>query len=143
MIGKADFANPKFSGFYQALANLKKLGYLNSDVASITFEQGLQLFGQKKVAMAWGTDGNVAAAAKTLGGLKAMGVERHPEVGHRQARQQLRHDAVVVGVHHEVVEASRSRGAVPDVPAHAEGARRAGTRRPACSRRTSASRPTS
>jgi raffinose/stachyose/melibiose transport system substrate-binding protein len=81
MIGKADFANPKFSGFYQALANLKKLGYLNSDVASISFEQGLQLFGQKKVAMAWGTDGNVAAASKALGGLKAMGVSAIPKWG--------------------------------------------------------------
>ena len=40
MIGKADFSNPKFSGFYQALANLKKLGYLNSDVASITLRAG-------------------------------------------------------------------------------------------------------
>src|ERR1700712_2469123 len=69
MIGKADFADPKYSGFYQVLANLKKSGYLNSDVASISFTQGLQLFGQKKVAMSWGTDGNVAAAAKTLGGI--------------------------------------------------------------------------
>ena len=40
MIGKANFADPKFSGFYQALADLKKNGYLNSDVASISFEQG-------------------------------------------------------------------------------------------------------
>ena len=70
MIGKANFADPKFSGFYQALADLKKNGYLNSDVASITFEQGLQLFGQKKVAMSWGTDGNVAARQKTLGGAR-------------------------------------------------------------------------
>src|SRR5882724_4546842 len=81
MIGKADFANPKFSGFYQALADLKKKGYLNSDVASISFEQGFQLFGQKKVAMSWVTDGNVAAAAKTLGGLKAMGVSGIPVWG--------------------------------------------------------------
>jgi ABC-type glycerol-3-phosphate transport system substrate-binding protein len=77
MIGKANFADKKFSGFYQALADLKKLGYLNSDVASISFEQGLQLFGQKKVAMAWGTDGNVAAAAKVLGG-KNVGVGKTP-----------------------------------------------------------------
>ena len=81
MIGKADFADPKFSGFYQVLANLKKLGYLNSDVASITFTQGLQLFAQKKVAMSWGTDGNVAAAAKALGGPKAMGVGPIPVWG--------------------------------------------------------------
>jgi raffinose/stachyose/melibiose transport system substrate-binding protein len=81
MIGKADFADPKYSGFYDELAKLKKLGYLPSDVASITFTQGLQLFGQKKAAMAWGTDGNVAAAAKTLGGLKAMGVSAIPVWG--------------------------------------------------------------
>lgn len=74
MIGKAKFSDPKYSGFYQALADLRKNGYLNSDVASISFPQGLQLFGQKKVAMSWVTDGNVAAAAKTLGGAKGMGV---------------------------------------------------------------------
>src|SRR6202030_3976723 len=45
MIGKAKFSQPVFSGFYQALADLRKLGYLNSDVASISFEQGFQLFG--------------------------------------------------------------------------------------------------
>jgi raffinose/stachyose/melibiose transport system substrate-binding protein len=74
MIGKAKFSDPKYSGFFKALADLKKKGYLNSDVASIAFEQGLQLFGQKKVAMSWVTDGNVAAASKALGGAKAMGV---------------------------------------------------------------------
>jgi raffinose/stachyose/melibiose transport system substrate-binding protein len=81
MIGKAKFSDPKFSGFFQALADLKKNGYLNSDVASISFTQGLQLFGQKKVAMSWGTDGNVAAAAKTLRGIKAMGVSAIPKWG--------------------------------------------------------------
>src|SRR5262245_640745 len=74
MIGKAKFSDPKYSGFYEALADLKKKGYLNSDVASISFTQGLQLFGQKKVAMSWITDGYAAAAAKTLGGAKGMGV---------------------------------------------------------------------
>jgi raffinose/stachyose/melibiose transport system substrate-binding protein len=78
MIGKEDFSKPKFSGFYQALADLKKLGYLNSDVASISFEQGLELFGQKKVAMSWVTDGHVTTAAKALGGAKAMGVTAIP-----------------------------------------------------------------
>ena len=109
MIGKAKFSDPKFSGFYQALADLKKNGYLNSDVASISFTQGLQLFGQKKVAMSWVTDGNVAAAAKALGGIKAMGVGADPDLGQGQARDELRHDAVVVGVHHELVEASARR----------------------------------
>jgi ABC-type glycerol-3-phosphate transport system substrate-binding protein len=81
MIGKANFADPKFSGFYQALADLKKNGYLNSDVASISFEQGFQLFGQKKVGMSWGTDGNVAAWEKQLGA-KNMGVGPIPVWGH-------------------------------------------------------------
>src|SRR5215471_14559599 len=81
MIGKASFSDPKFSGFYQALADLKKKGYLNSDVASISFEQGFQLFGQKKVAMSWGTDGNVSAWEKQLGA-KNMGVAAIPQWGH-------------------------------------------------------------
>jgi ABC-type glycerol-3-phosphate transport system substrate-binding protein len=73
MIGKQDFANPKFSGFYKELADLRKKGYLNSDVASITFGQGFQLFGQKKVAMSWGTDGNVAQWEGQVGA-KNMGI---------------------------------------------------------------------
>jgi raffinose/stachyose/melibiose transport system substrate-binding protein len=81
MIGKARFSDPKYSGFYQLLADLKKKGYLNSDVASISFTQGLQLFGQKKVAMSWVTDGNAAAAGKALGGVKGMGVGPIPVWG--------------------------------------------------------------
>ena len=81
VIGKAKFSDPKYSGFYQALADLRKNGYLNSDVASISFTQGLQLFGQKKVAMSWITDGNAAAAAKALGGAKGMGVGPIPVWG--------------------------------------------------------------
>ena len=81
MIGKQDFADPKFSGFYQALADLKKKGYLNSDVASITFGQGFELFGQKKVAMSWGTDGNVAQWEGQVG-RKDMGVGPIPIWGH-------------------------------------------------------------
>jgi len=74
MIGKAKFSDPKYSGFYQALADMKKKGYLNPDVASISFTQGLTLFGQKKVAMSWITDGFAAGASKALGGTKGMGV---------------------------------------------------------------------
>ncbi len=81
MLGKAKFSDPKFSGYLQVLADFKKAGYLNSDVASISFPQGLQLFGQKKVAMSWVTDGNVTAAAKALGGAKAMGVGPIPKWG--------------------------------------------------------------
>src|SRR5262249_40700181 len=81
MIGQASFADPKFSGFYQTLADLKKNGYLNSEVASISCEQGFQLFGQKKVGMSWGTDGNVAAWEKQLRA-KTMGVGPIPQWGH-------------------------------------------------------------
>ena len=81
MVGKTKFPDLKFLAFYQALADLKKNGYLNSDVASISFTQGLQLFGQKKVAMSWITDGNVTAAAKVLGGTKGMGVSAIPVWG--------------------------------------------------------------
>ncbi len=86
MIGKADFANPKFSGFYQALANLKKLGYLNSDVASITLragpaavrpEEGRDGLGHRRQRRRRGQD-----ARRSQGD----GRQRHPEVGHRQAR---------------------------------------------------------
>jgi raffinose/stachyose/melibiose transport system substrate-binding protein len=81
MIGKAKFSEPKFSGFYSLLADMRKNGYLNSDVASIAFDQGLQLFEQKKVAMSWVTDGHVAAANKALGGTKGMGVGPIPVWG--------------------------------------------------------------
>jgi raffinose/stachyose/melibiose transport system substrate-binding protein len=81
MIGKESFLKPKFSGFYTLLADLKAKGYLNSDVASITFGDGFLLFGQKKVAMSWGTDGNVAQWEKQLGA-KNMGVAAIPVWGH-------------------------------------------------------------
>jgi multiple sugar transport system substrate-binding protein len=77
MIGKRKFSDPKFSGFLQALADLQKKGYLNSDVASITFTQGLAIFGQGKVAMSWNTDGFVTTAVKALGA-KNVGVGRTP-----------------------------------------------------------------
>jgi len=120
MIGGQDFANPKFSGFYQALVDLEKNGYLNSDVASISFGQGFELFGQKKAAMSWGTDGNVAQWESQLGA-KEHGRRGDPALGPRQARDELRRDAVVGCVHHEVVEAPESGGPVPHVPAQAAG----------------------
>jgi multiple sugar transport system substrate-binding protein len=81
IVGKASFAQPKYSAFYNLLADLKKKGYLNSDVASISFDQGLNLFEQKKVAMQWVTDGHVTSAAKRLGGAKAMGIGSIPVWG--------------------------------------------------------------
>jgi raffinose/stachyose/melibiose transport system substrate-binding protein len=81
MIGKASFAAPKYSAFYNLLADLKKKGYLNSDVASISFDQGLNLLQQQKVAMQWVTDGHVTTAAKTLGGPKVVGIGSIPVWG--------------------------------------------------------------
>ena len=81
IVGKASFSQPKYSAFYNLLADLKKKGYLNSDVASISFDQGLNLFQQKKVAMQWVTDGHVTSAAKALGGAKAMGIGAIPVWG--------------------------------------------------------------
>jgi ABC-type glycerol-3-phosphate transport system substrate-binding protein len=80
MIGKANFADPKFSGFYQAMADLKKRNCLNDDIASLTLDQGMQKFGQGQAAMAWGTDGLVAGWAKTLGAAK-VGVAMTPKWG--------------------------------------------------------------
>ena len=81
IVGKASFSQPKYSAFYNLLADLKRKGYLNSDVASISFDQGLNLFQQKKVAMQWVTDGHVTSAAKALGGAKAMGIGAIPVWG--------------------------------------------------------------
>ena len=108
MIGKANFADPKFSGFYQALADLKKKGYLNSDVASISFEQGFELFGQKKVGDVLGHRRQRRVLGEAGRG-EEHGRQRHPDLGQGQARDELRHDAVVGRVHHQVVEASRRR----------------------------------
>jgi len=81
MLGKQDFAQPKFSGFYTAFADLKKRGCFNDDIASLDLNQGWQLFPQGKAAMAWTTDGNALAWEKTLGAAK-IGVGHTPVWGH-------------------------------------------------------------
>ncbi len=81
MLGKQSFADPKFSGFYSAFADLKKRGCFNNDIASLDLNQGWQLFPQGKAAMAWTTDGNALAWEKTLGAAK-IGVGRTPVWGH-------------------------------------------------------------
>ena len=110
MIGKANFADPKFSGFYQALADLKKAGYLNSDVASITLragpaalrpEEGRDVLGHRRQRR-----GRVEGARRPRRRWASAPI---PIWGKGKLATQLRHDAVVVGVHHEVVEASRRR----------------------------------
>src|SRR4051794_11395500 len=57
VIGTKDLADPKFTGFYTALARLKQNGCLNDDIASLTLDQGMAKFATGQAAMAWGTDG--------------------------------------------------------------------------------------
>jgi raffinose/stachyose/melibiose transport system substrate-binding protein len=80
MTGKTKFADPKLSGFYEAMAQLKKQNCLNDDIASLTLDQGMQKFGAGQAAMAWGTDGLVSGWAKTLGTEK-VGVAMTPKWG--------------------------------------------------------------
>jgi ABC-type glycerol-3-phosphate transport system substrate-binding protein len=80
MLGKAKFSDPKFSGFYSAIAKLKANGCFNDDISSLDLNQGWQLFPRKKAAMAWTTDGNALAWAKQLGE-DTVGVGRTPKWG--------------------------------------------------------------
>lgn len=75
VIGKADLADPKYTGFYKALEQLKQNGCLNDDIASLTLDQGMAKFAQGKAAMAWGTDGIVSKWADTLGADKVAVVK--------------------------------------------------------------------
>ncbi len=77
VIGKSDITDPKFTGFYEAMAELKQKNCLNDDIASLTLDQGMAKFGQGKAAMAWGTDGIVNNWADTLGQDK-VGVVKTP-----------------------------------------------------------------
>lgn len=67
----------KLTSMYAMIQGLIKNGYVNSNVASITLDQGFQLFPQKKAAMSFTTDGNVLAWAKTIGDSN-IGVTRPP-----------------------------------------------------------------
>jgi len=46
--GKADFSDPKYSGYLTRLAELKDKGYLSSDVASVEATEAWQSFAQGK-----------------------------------------------------------------------------------------------
>src|SRR6202012_5183912 len=80
ILGKAKFSDPKYSGFYSAIAQLKNQGCFNNDISSLDLNQGWQLFPQKKAAMSWTTDGNALAWAKQLGDAN-VGVGRPPKLG--------------------------------------------------------------
>jgi hypothetical protein len=80
ILGKAKFTDPKYSGFYDAIAKLRTQGCFNDDISSLDLNQGWQLFPRKKAAMAWTTDGNALAWAKTLGD-RNVGVGNTPKLG--------------------------------------------------------------
>ncbi len=65
------------TAMYTMFQGLIKAGYVNSNVESLSLNQGWQLFPQKKAAMSFTTDGNVLAWAKTLGA-QNVGVGRPP-----------------------------------------------------------------
>ena len=67
IIGKADITDPKYTGLYEPMHQLKSNGCLNDDIASLTLDQGMAKFGAGQAAMAWGTDGIVNGWAQKLG----------------------------------------------------------------------------
>src|SRR5207244_2908660 len=80
VIGTQDIADPKFTGFYSALATLHANRCLNDDIASLTLDQGMSKFASGGAAMAWGTDGIVNSWAGKLGA-GTVGVARTPVWG--------------------------------------------------------------
>lgn len=77
--GQANFTDAKYSGYLTKLEELKRNGYINSDVSSIDATEGWQNFAQGKGAMSWATDGNVAAWVKAGLGPK-LGIEKTPQL---------------------------------------------------------------
>jgi raffinose/stachyose/melibiose transport system substrate-binding protein len=80
IIGKADITDPKYTGLYDPMHQLKANGCLNDDIASLTLDQGMAKFGSGQAAMAWGTDGIVNNWAKQLGADK-VGITTTPTWG--------------------------------------------------------------
>ena len=80
IIGKADITDPKYTGFYEPMHQLKSNGCLNDDIASLTLDQGMAKFGSGQAAMAWGTDGIVNGWAQKLGADK-VGITTTPKWG--------------------------------------------------------------
>ena len=80
IIGKADITDPKYTGLYEPMHQLKSNGCLNDDIASLTLDQGMAKFGSGQAAMAWGTDGIVNGWAQKLGADK-VGITTTPKWG--------------------------------------------------------------
>jgi ABC-type glycerol-3-phosphate transport system substrate-binding protein len=80
VLGKAKFSDPKYSGFYEQVDQLRQNGCFNDDISSLDLDQGWQLFPRKKAAMAWTTDGNALSWAKAIGA-DNIGVAAPPSFG--------------------------------------------------------------
>ena len=143
MIGKANFADPKFSGFYQALADLqeerlpelrRRVDHLRPGLPALRPEEGRDVLGHRRQRRPVGEAG------------------RAEEHGRRAPSRSGAHGKLATS--YDTTQSSdafitkwskhpRAAAQFLDVPALASRHSRPGTRRPACSRPTSASRPRS
>lgn len=79
-VGTSDFKSEKTTRWITEIASMIEKGYFNDDIGSLGMPEGQDLFPQGKVAMAWGTDGNVAAWAQLMG-VDKVGVMKTPIFG--------------------------------------------------------------
>ena len=79
-VGSVPFNSEKYTRWITEIASMVKKGYFNDNIGSLGMPEGQDLFPQGKVAMAWGTDGNVVAWQKLLGADK-VGVMKTPIFG--------------------------------------------------------------
>ena len=123
MIGKAKFSDPKYSGFYQALADLKKNGYLNSDVASITLhagpaalrpEEGRDVLGHRRQRR-----GRGQGARRREGHGRRRRSRSGARASSRRSYDTTQSSSAFIT---KWSKHPAGGGAVPDVPAHAAGA---------------------
>jgi multiple sugar transport system substrate-binding protein len=74
------FCEPKFSEWWERLQKMKDAGYWNSDINSIDYQQGQDLFVRGKAAMIFGNDTFLKGWAKDLG-WENLGVMLVPAFG--------------------------------------------------------------
>ncbi len=66
-VGDAKFTDPKFTEWWQKLADLKNAGCWNADINSVDYQQGQDMFVQGKAAMIFGNDTFLKGWADTIG----------------------------------------------------------------------------
>ncbi len=81
-VGNAKFTDPKFAEWWSRLTELKDAGCWNSDIGSIDYQQGQDMFVQGKSAMIFGNDTFLKGWADTAGfGWDSMAVMMVPTWG--------------------------------------------------------------